>query len=73
MKVYARVQDGLIVETIKPSLDEDGHPIALEDLYHPDFIATLVDVTDTVPAPLVGWNAVKVDGAWQFAPPPVED
>lgn len=60
MNAYARVYEGVVAELF--STDGD-----MAKMFHPDMI--WVDVTDTVPAPVVGWTAAEVDGVWSFAAP----
>ena len=61
MNIYARVEDGVVMEIIPPR--EDG--LEIEKRFHPDFVATLVDITDVSPAPDQRWT---YDGE-TFSPP----
>ncbi|WP_146123967.1 hypothetical protein [Burkholderia multivorans] len=69
MKTYARIDNGVVAEVIRPrTYDEDGpidpatgYPkwtagdeIPISDRYHPDFVALLVDVTGDSPQPQEG-------------------
>lgn len=51
MKTYALVQFGIVSEIIQPVTDADGTEIAIENLYTPEVVAMLVDVTDVTPMP----------------------
>lgn len=57
MKTYARIQDGKVVEIIAP-MAIDGNEVPIEERFHPDFVATLVDVTGIDPTPNEGDNYV---------------
>lgn len=47
---YARIEDGKVVEIILPAADGEGVSIPIEDRFHPDFVATLVECPeDTLP------------------------
>lgn len=64
MKTYARIEDTVVVELI-PSLEIDGEEISIDRRYHPDFVATLVQVPEGA---VVQEGDSYVDG--QFGPPP---
>jgi hypothetical protein len=57
MTTYARIDDGKVVEIIGPMANDDGDEIAIEDRFHPDIVASLVDVTGT--AVEVGWSYIS--------------
>ena len=68
MKTYARIENGIVMEVIKPLLYDDGTEIPIE-LRFPQFILDmLVDITDEDPMPGEWW--AYVDGA--FTPPELE-
>ena len=56
MKTYARVAYGVVAEIITPVVDEDGHEVAIEDRFTPEFVAQLGDVSDVAPAPQQRWT-----------------
>lgn len=62
MGKYAYVQDGAVFELISTDLD-------INELFHPDFISSMIDVTALNAQPLVGWIATKSDGEWDFSAP----
>lgn len=67
-KTYASVADtgtAVVVTEIIPPLVLDGRSIPIEERYHPTFVAGLIDVTDTVPQPEVGW----LYAGGEFSPP----
>lgn len=67
MKIYAYVEDGLVIEIITPAQDADGKEIPISDRFSPDFVAKLVDVSTIQPVPAPGWS---YDGAkFSLAPP----
>ncbi|WP_125902736.1 hypothetical protein [Burkholderia multivorans] len=51
MKTYARIADGMVAEIIRPMADEDGNEIPIDQRFHPDLVATFVDITDMSPQP----------------------
>ncbi|MDI2595036.1 tail fiber assembly protein [Pseudomonas sp. 681] len=57
MKIYARIEGGVVVEIIQPWAGADGVQvdIPIEDRFTPEFVATLVDITDLNPMPLEQW------------------
>jgi hypothetical protein len=69
MKTYARIEDGLVAEIIKPMTDGDGVEIDVADRFTPEFISTLVDVTAVTPSPDQRWSAINSGDAWTFAAP----
>ena len=45
MKIYGRFVDGALVEIIEPWVDETGKECPIEQRFHADFVALLVDIT----------------------------
>jgi len=68
MHVYARIDNGVVVEIIQPMTYDDGSEIPITERFPADFIATLVDITDVDPQPQDWW---LYDGA-NFRPPAYE-
>jgi hypothetical protein len=66
MATYAQIAEGVVVEIIHPIFDEEGNEIAIGRRFHPDFVKTLVDVTNVEPPVHVG--QLYADGA--FSDPP---
>jgi hypothetical protein len=62
MKSFARVADGLVAEII--DIPADGPPV--EDRFHPDLLASLVEVKGAAPAVGDGWDGKR----FRAAPPP---
>ncbi|RAS35870.1 hypothetical protein BX591_104200 [Paraburkholderia bryophila] len=69
MRTYARIDSGFVVEIIQPMTDADGNEIPIVDRFTPEFVATLVDVTDSSPMPGSHWTAIETKGVWAFAQP----
>ncbi|SAL25753.1 Caudovirales tail fiber assembly protein [Caballeronia turbans] len=69
MKTYARIEAGVVMEIIAPMADDEGHDIPIEERFTPEFVATLVDVTDATPMPEQRWT---YDGATFAAPVPYQ-
>lgn len=46
MKTYARMEGNTAAEIIPPMADDDGNEIPIEDRFHSEIVATLLDVTD---------------------------
>ena len=65
MKTYARIDTGIVVEIILPMQDAQGNEIAVSERFTPEFVATLVDITDANPVPQERWG---FDGS-SFNPP----
>ena len=61
-RTYARIEDGCVVEII--DTDHDIHT-----QFHPDFVATLIDVTDVAPQPDQRWTVTQKGGVWTFTAP----
>lgn len=51
MKTYARLENGVMVERIDPMTDVDGNEIPVEQRFHPDFVAQLVEIDPENPPP----------------------
>lgn len=76
MKIYARIDNGVVVEIIASALWPEelpnigGKEIPIEHRFTREFVATLVDITDASPQPDSGWTAV--DGGKTFSPPALQ-
>ena len=73
MKQYAFIQNQKVHEIISI---EGGSP-SIQDRYHPDFVACMLDITVLIPQPQVGWLFNVTDGRFYEAlgtdlTPPVE-
>ena len=76
MSIYARIQNGIVAEIIEPMFydegESEGQEVPIANRFHPEIVATLVDVTSVTPQPACWWTATETNGAWMFtAPPPV--
>lgn len=71
MKTYARVDNGVVVEIIPPSSNNEGGgaDIPIEDRFTPEFVESLVDITTIVPPPGEHWT---YDGEVFAAPVPYQ-
>jgi hypothetical protein len=67
MNTYARVIDGVVWEIIVQFMDEAGVFIPVEEIFPPEIVAQLVDVTGLDPQPEQGWTH---DGSTFAAPVP---
>lgn len=56
---YALISNDLVMEVIEPHILEDGSEVPIEERFTPEFITTLVNVTDEDPMPAFNWKAVK--------------
>lgn len=67
MKIYAHVVDGVVDEIIEPATYDSeveidgvvhraGEEIPVANRFHPDFVRSLVDITDVVPMPNQRWT-----------------
>ncbi|WP_313064767.1 hypothetical protein [Achromobacter animicus] len=65
MTIYARIDNGAVVEIIPLRLYDDGTEIPIELRFTPQFVATLIDVTNEDPMPDVWWG---FDGAKFYGP-----
>ncbi|OCZ56611.1 hypothetical protein A7P23_11475 [Achromobacter xylosoxidans] len=54
--IYARIENGIVVEIIQPMFFDDGTEIPVELRFTPQFVTTLIDVTNEDPAPEVWWR-----------------
>ncbi|CAB5517426.1 hypothetical protein [Achromobacter anxifer] len=45
MKYYVYVVSGVAAELIDPFVDVDGNEVSIEDRFHPDFAAKMIEVT----------------------------
>jgi len=67
--IYARIENGLAVEIVEPMLDDDGNEVPIEDRFHPEIVATLIDITGVQPSPRQGWTFDGTNFA-EYVPPP---
>ncbi|CAN7471726.1 hypothetical protein [Paraburkholderia hospita] len=56
MKTYARIDNGIVAEIIKPMADSEGNEIPIAERFTEEFVSTLVDVTDVAPQPSDWWT-----------------
>lgn len=59
MKIYARIENNMVVEVIQPLLYDDGTNIPIELRFIPEFVATLVDITNENPIPEERWKYIE--------------
>ena len=67
MGTYVRVQDGQVAEVI------DTGELSIDEMFHPDFVETLVDVSAVKPSPVEGMTATQSGKGWaltEYSPPP---
>ena len=62
-KQYGFIQQGQVHEVINI---EDGSP-PIEERYHPDFVACMIEITPLIPQPQVGWLFNLADGRFYEA------
>ncbi|WP_250489992.1 hypothetical protein [Caballeronia sp. INML2] len=61
MSVYVRCQvtelqqKNVVFEIINPLFDSDGLEYPIKERFTPEFVATLIDVTNISPQPQQGW------------------
>nr|WP_314614276.1 tail fiber assembly protein [uncultured Pseudomonas sp.] len=55
-KTYVRVQDGLVYETVSPFINDAGDYVPIEERFAPDYVNSLVDITDVSPQPEPWWT-----------------
>jgi hypothetical protein len=67
LKIYARLENNVVQEIIKPLLYDDGTDIPIELRFIPEFVATLVDITNEQPMPDERW--VYLDGEFTEGTP----
>jgi hypothetical protein len=72
MNVYARLQEinslDTVVEIIVPPTIDDAQ-VPIDEMFTPEFVAALVDVTSADPRPAQWWTASETNGVWTFEPP----
>lgn len=68
-KTYAYVYQDIIWEIIFPRLDDEGLDIPIERRYTESFVDSCIDITNTLPTPQQGWNALKINDMWVFNQP----
>ncbi|KVE08346.1 hypothetical protein [Burkholderia anthina] len=56
MKIYARVDDDVVVEIIEPVTDDLGNEVPIEDRFTPEIVKQMVDVTGLSPTPACWWT-----------------
>lgn len=59
MKIYARIENDMVVEVIQPLLYDDGTDIPIELRFIPEFVTTLVDITNENPIPEERWDYIE--------------
>jgi hypothetical protein len=69
MKTYARIVSGAVFEIIDPVSDASGNEVPIDERFTPEFVATLVDITDVSPRPDQHWSATQSGQTWTFSPP----
>lgn len=69
MHAYAQIQGGVVMEIIQPLTALDGTEIPIGQRFTPEFVATLVDVTNISPMPACWWTATEANGSWEFTAP----
>ncbi|TCK43973.1 hypothetical protein B0G84_2321 [Paraburkholderia sp. BL8N3] len=67
MKIYARIENGVVMEIIKPLLDDDGNEFSVAARFVPELVAQMIDVTSASPIPAQRWT---YDGT-TFTPPAI--
>lgn len=79
MHTYVRIENGAVAEIIEPMTYDINSPPGCEYTYNagdevpvgqrfvPEFVATLIDVTNVTPQPQYGWTATQSGEAWTFA------
>lgn len=77
MKSFARIDNNIVVEMIPAAIYDadglnwhEGDEIPIEKRFTPEFVATLIDVTDLDPYPQVGWSYNNGVFTPYSAPPP---
>ena len=65
MKIYARVDNAMVLEIIPPYVNESSEEVPIEQRYTAEFVLTLVDITGENPMPVEGWT---YDGSAFAAP-----
>lgn len=67
MRVYARVEAGVVREIINPVMDDVGVDIPIDQCFPAQLVAQMIEVTDVKPAPDQGW--LYEDGKFSARPP----
>ena len=62
--IYARIDGGKVVEVIPPVTDSEGVVIPIQNRYHPDFVAALIECPEGTQQGYI------FDGVQFFPPPP---
>jgi hypothetical protein len=62
MKMYARIDSGVVAEIIKPMVDAEGNEIPIDRRFTAEFVDTLVDISGMNPMPQEWW--LYVDGSF---------
>ncbi len=72
LKVYARVENGVVQEVIQPLNDLDGVEYPIEERYPVQVLEQLVEITGLSPQPDQGWtygkNVFKAPTPWESSP-----
>jgi len=69
MKTYARIlPTGIVIGVYVPT-EFDGVLKPVEELFTPEFVSELTDVTGCDPLPVVGLLGTEGNGGWSFAEP----
>lgn len=55
MRIYARIDSGIVVEIIEPMTDGSGIEIPVASRFTPAFVDTLIDITSMSPQPGQYW------------------
>ena len=69
MKVYARVDGGVVQEIIEPLADLEGNEYPIEERFTPELVAQMVDITGINPRPDQMWT---YDGSVFSEPKPYQ-
>lgn len=69
MKTFIRIESGVVMETIRAAVDDDGNEIPIELRFTPEFVATLVELPEGQEPPPDNSPAEFVDGEWVFPQP----
>jgi hypothetical protein len=72
LKVYARVEGGVVQEVIQPLDDLDGVEYPIDQRYPAQVLEQLVEITGLTPQPDQGWtyenDVFKAPTLWQSSP-----
>lgn len=69
MKTYARIFEEKVVEIILPITGDDGIEVPIELRFTPDYVLSMVEITDIDPMPQEAWT--YVDGFFSAPVPKV--